>query len=271
MEFSIVDVFAEAPYHGNQLAVVRDAAALTTERMQAIARELNFSETTFVVEESNDRAKVRIFTPGEELPFAGHPTLGTAWVLAGGRGAYTLALGAGDVEVRFAEGIAWMTPPAATLGAPLSRGVAAEIVGLAEADLDPAIEPRTMRCGPEFTLVGVRSREALGRVEVVAETLARHGTKAFPFTVCSEPYTTDADFATRMHFFDGIGIREDPATGSASAAFAAYLADRGASGRFVLEQGFEVGRPSRIYLDIAATNAVGGKVRAVARGHLAED
>lgn len=267
-ELTLVDVFAEAPCEGNQLAVVRGAAGLAPARMQAIARELNFSETTFVVAEDGKRAEVRIFTPAEELPFAGHPTLGTAWVLARGRGAYTLGLGAGDVEVRFVDDVAWMTPPAATLGAPLARAVAAEIAGLGETDLDPAVDPALVRCGPAFALVPVRSPEALGRVRVASEALARHGLGAFPFTVCRGGYSADAHFAARMHFFDGTGIREDPATGSAASAFAAWLASRGEHGRFVLEQGFEIGRPSRLHLDVGAATAVGGKVQLVARGRL---
>ena len=98
MELTIVDVFAERPLAGNQLAVVRAAHTLSTEQMQDIAREMNFSETTFVLEETAERARVRIFTPDSELPFAGHPTLGTAWVLAGGQGHFTLDLDAGAVR-----------------------------------------------------------------------------------------------------------------------------------------------------------------------------
>ena len=92
MRLHIVDVFAETRYAGNQLAVVRDCAGLSGEAMQTIAREMNFSETTFVTAETPLRAKVRIFTPGEELPFAGHPTIGTAWVLGHTRPSFTLEL-----------------------------------------------------------------------------------------------------------------------------------------------------------------------------------
>ena len=117
MELTIVDVFAERPLAGNQLAVVADAGSLTDEAMQDIAREMNFSETTFVTSEADERANVRIFTPAWELPFAGHPTLGTAWVLSGGVGEYTLDLEAGAVPVEFTDGVGWMTPPPVTLGA----------------------------------------------------------------------------------------------------------------------------------------------------------
>ena len=122
MRCSIVDVFAERPLAGNQLAVVRDCAHLDSASMQAIAREMNFSETTFVLEEREGEARVRIFTPDRELPFAGHPTLGTSWVLGRDRGAYTLDLAARKrVPVTFeADGVVWMEPPAVDLGDPPS-------------------------------------------------------------------------------------------------------------------------------------------------------
>ena len=139
MRLHIVDVFAETRYAGNQLAVVRDCAALSAETMQTIAREMNFSETTFVTAESADRARVRIFTPGEELPFAGHPTIGTAWVLGHTRPSFTLELAVGNVEVNCdgAAGVAWMTPPKPTLGERFPADRAAKLLQLGVADLDP--------------------------------------------------------------------------------------------------------------------------------------
>ena len=128
---TIVDVFAERPLSGNQLAVVRGGAHLDTVTMQAIALEMNFSETTFVVEERSDEARARIFTPVRELPFAGHPTLGTAWGLRRDRDSYTLDLPAGRVPVTFeAGGIAWMQPPPVEPGAVLSSQSAAALLGL---------------------------------------------------------------------------------------------------------------------------------------------
>ena len=137
MRLYIVDVFAETRYAGNQLAVVRDCAGLSDDAMQMIAREMNFSETTFVVAESESRAKVRIFTPGNELPFAGHPTIGTAWVLGHQRASYVLELAVGDVEVRLdgAAGIAWMTPPKPMLGDRFPPDRAARLLGLVSTDL----------------------------------------------------------------------------------------------------------------------------------------
>ena len=274
MKLTIVDVFAEARYQGNQLAVVEEAADLTAVTMQDIAREMNFSETTFVTSttaaaRADGRAEVRIFTPGEELPFAGHPTLGTAWVLAGGTGTITLALAAGPVPVRFDGGVAWMTPPPATLGEVLEPERAAALIGLEAADLDPEVDAQVVQCGPVFPLVGVRSLEALARMHVDVAVQRELGIRGFPFAFCRGGYSADADFAARVLFFDGTGMREDPATGSANAAFAAFLRSRGVSGAKIVEQGFQVRRPSRIYLDIGDTLAVGGRVQPVATGRLA--
>lgn len=270
MRFSIVDVFAEAPYSGNQLAVVRDAARLHNETMQAIAREMNFSETTFVTRESPHRARVRIFTPGEELPFAGHPTLGTAWVLSQDERRVVVELDIGDVEVRIDGGTAWMSPPAGLIGDEIDWSDAAAMIGLEESDLDSGLGPCIIECGLRFALIGVDSIDALRRVRVDLEG----NSDLAPFVVCRHAgaagttYGPDADFAARMFFHDGSATREDPATGSANSAFAHYLRSRGQMGRFIVEQGFEIDRPSRIYLDVGDTIRVGGKVRGVVEGSL---
>jgi trans-2,3-dihydro-3-hydroxyanthranilate isomerase len=268
MKLTIVDVFAERRYQGNQLAVVEDTAGLDPAAMQAIALEMNFSETTFVGERGQSRAAVRIFTPGEELPFAGHPTLGTAWVLTGGRGSITLALAGGDVPVRFADGIGWLTPPPAEEGDAIAPDHAAALLGLEASLLDPAFDPRVVRCGPVFPIIGVASLAALKRVKVDLEVQRALGIPGFPFAFCRGGYSADADFAARLQFFDGQGMREDPATGSANAAFAHYLRARGESGARIVEQGFEIRRPSRIHLEIGTTLAVGGRVQPVAEGKL---
>ena len=170
MDCSIVDVFAEQPLAGNQLAVVRGCGHLDTATMQAIAREMNFSETTFVVEERSDEARVRIFTPARELPFAGHPTLGTAWVLGRDRGFYSLDLAAGRVRVTFeAGGIAWMQPPPVELGDTLGLRTAAALLGLAEADFESSYPCRFATIGPWFVLVGVKTLDALQRVKIHPE------------------------------------------------------------------------------------------------------
>lgn len=272
MRCHIVDVFAETRLAGNQLAVVRDAADLSTTEMQAIAREMNFSETTFVLSESETQARVRIFTPNRELPFAGHPTIGTAWVLRGQRDLFTLELDAGPVTVAFdVRGVAWMTPPPVDLGAGIARNVAAALVSLAPNDLHPEFEPRHATVGPHFALVGVKDLAILKAAvvnEVVRDELAEGGFLA-TFVFAPEAYSADADFAARM-FFAAAGAREDPATGSANAAFAAYLFARGESSEpnntIIVEQGFEVARPSRLYLEVGASIRVGGRVQPVLEG-----
>ena len=212
---------------------------------------MNFSETTFVLEERPGEARVRIFTPDRELPFAGHPTLGTAWVLGRDRGAYTLDLAGGRVPVNFeADGVVWMEPPAVDLGDSLPPHRAAALIGLHEFDLDDRFPSRFATVGPWFALIGVQTLEALRCIAVdpaVYEEVSEGGWLAvFAFT--DEPYHDDADFAARMLIpFDG--LREDPATGSANTAFAAHLRSLGIEGRFVVEQGFEIDRPSRLYLD----------------------
>jgi len=267
MDCTIVDVFAESSLSGNQLAVVRDAGHLDCATMQAIALETNFSETTFVTEELSGEARVRIFTPTRELPFAGHPTLGTAWVLGRGQDSYTLHLHAGRVHVTFeADGIAWMQPPPVEPGEVLSPQSAAALLGLSANDIDTSYPCRFATIGPCFALVGVKGLDALRRARVHSEVYDDLAGDDEPgvFVFTEGAYSDDAHFAARM--FHHRGLREDPATGSANTAFAAHLRSLGVRGRIVVEQGFEIGRPSRLYLDVADTIRVGGKVRPVLTG-----
>jgi len=272
MDLTIVDVFAERRYAGNQLAVVHDAAALSTEQMQDIAREMNFSETTFVLECDRTRARVRIFTPEWELPFAGHPTLGTAWVLAGGKGSYILDLQAGPVRVDFDGDMGWMTPPPVTLGALFDRDAAALLVGLSPSQLDAQFPVQLAEVGPKFVLIGVQDLAALRAAKLNASLHQQHldsgaGVQCV-FVFTRDAYAPDADFAARM-FFNSGGVREDPATGSANTAFAAYLAAlKGGEIAAVVDQGVEIKRPSRLYLRAGARLQVGGKVQLAVRGEL---
>lgn len=267
MDCTIVDVFAERPLSGNQLAVVRGAGHLDSATMQAIALETNFSETTFVIEERSDEARVRIFTPARELPFAGHPTLGTAWVLGRDRDSYSLDLAAGRVHVSFdAAGVAWMHPPPVEFGGALSTQSAAALLGLSPDDIDARHPCRFATIGPCFALVGVKGLDALRRARVrtdVYDRIAR-ADEFGVFVFAEGAYNDDAHYAARM-FHHG-GLREDPATGSANTAFAAHLRSLGVSARVVVEQGFEIGRRSRLYLDVGDTIRVGGKVRPVLTG-----
>lgn len=287
--FHIVDVFAESLYAGNTLAVVRDAADLDSETMQRIACEFGFSETTFVVSDpAADEVRVRIFTPGAELPFAGHPTLGTAWVirehLAAGRpAAVALALGVGRVPVDFeAEAggseVAWLTAPQITLGRTLARERIAPALGLAAGEIAADLPAQHMLAGVEFVHVPLVSRSAVAKARLDFSALAPLAAEGFPQTVYSfarEAETPGIDLRARMLLEDA-GLREDPATGSATACLGAYLLAHGSYGeRFALriEQGVEMGRPSLLRLEVtgpapAAKIRVGGRVLESARGEL---
>jgi trans-2,3-dihydro-3-hydroxyanthranilate isomerase len=274
MRLDIVDVFAEERYAGNQLAVVRGAAGLDGERMQAIAREMNYSETTFVTREDDGAADVRIFTPAQELPFAGHPTIGTAWVLGRQRPSYTLRLAAGDVTVRFdaRSGLCWMAPPEPSLNDGFAHERAARVIGLEPDDLDPALPPQFVAVGPEFVFIGVKDLATLRRAkldEPYHDAMLDEGLPAFAvFLFAPEAYSADADYSARL-FFRAPEVREDPATGSANSGLAAYLRHHlGAPVDVIVEQGFEIDRPSRLYLKAEEEILVGGKVQAVAEGTL---
>jgi trans-2,3-dihydro-3-hydroxyanthranilate isomerase len=272
LRLTIVDVFAETKLAGNQLAVVRDAARLSTERMQAIALEMNFSETTFVVSDHAGLAKVRIFTPGQELPFAGHPTLGTAWVLAGGRGEYTLDLAVGHVLVSFdANGTGWIAPPEPKMTGSISVTHAAQLLGLSEDRIDASLPIRLTELGPKFVLVPLVDAEALATAQLDLAVHRRLVADGVPigatFAFCFAPGKDGAGFRARM-FFEANGVlREDPATGSANACFAAYLREQGYK-RAIVDQGVEMGRPSRLYLEMDRQLRIGGKVQLVVEGRL---
>jgi trans-2,3-dihydro-3-hydroxyanthranilate isomerase len=262
LKLTIVDVFAERRYAGNQLAVVENAGRLDGATMQEVAREMNFSETTFVTERSAARATVRLFTPAAELPFAGHPTLGTAWVLAGGRGTITLDLAAGAVPVTFEREIGWMTPPRAVFRDGPARATAAALVGLPESALEPGFGVRVADIGPTFVLIGVRTLEHLREArlnEGAYATFAEGPAGAHGVFVFAERAYEGSDFGARM-FFEAGGVREDPATGSANTAFAAYLTALGRQGEVIVDQGVEMQRPSRLYLRLGESVQVGGKV-----------
>lgn len=270
MQLTIVDVFAERPLAGNQLAVVRQCAGLSDAAMQDIAREMNFSETTFVTREGDGEADVRIFTPEWELPFAGHPTVGTAWVLSGGTGNIVLHLEAGSVPVVFEEGVGWMTPPPVRLGETFDPAKSAQLIGLPVEALDDEFPIRFAEVGPRFILIGVRDLEALKAARLNGDLHQRYLDEGLGvqcvFVFTDDAYAPDADYASRMFFNTG-GVREDPATGSANTAFAAYLHDlKQTEFNAVVDQGVEMKRPSRLYLQVGATPKVGGKTQLVAEG-----
>ena len=262
LDYYVVDVFTETPLAGNPLAVVMNTAGLTTERMQAIAREFNLSETTFVerrvsaVEQAKG-VRVRIFTTQEELPFAGHPTLGTASVLKLFapetllRDTVKLALNVGPVPVQFfGEGLfGEMTQRDPEFGKELDPGEVARLIGLAAEDLSPSLPPQIVSTGNAFAIVALRSHETLARLNVNQREatlwLRERGARWFYVlgpTGCQSPA-----WRARMQFNGG----EDPATGSAAGCAIGYLVARGAvppGVRIALRQGVEIGRPSDLYL-----------------------
>ena len=272
--FSIVDVFAERLYAGNQLAVFTDAGALSADEMQLLARETNFSETTFVVDA---KPTVRIFTPKAEIPFAGHPTLGTAAVLMGDARSITLHFKVGPIRVERAGDLFWMRQNAPTFGRRVDAREIAAVLGLAPSDIHGVAEE--VSTGLPHLVVPVASLDALRRAKLDGprydKLIAGLDAKCiFPFAVgVSDPrnHVSVRQFAP---FYD---INEDPATGSGNGCLAAYLSRHKILGSDVVdvrsEQGAHLGRPSLLHLKARpGPNAievdVGGKVQRVAEGRL---
>jgi trans-2,3-dihydro-3-hydroxyanthranilate isomerase len=287
-----VDVFTDRPLTGNSLAVFLDGRGLGTEQMQALAREMNLSETTFVLPgdataEKSRGIRVRIFTVREELPFAGHPTLGTAFVLRGqtGAGEVLLDLKAGSVPVRFTQEnsqpvFGEMTQKNPEFGAIHNASDIARVTGLHPADFDDCAPIQTVSTGLPFTIVPLRSLQTLQQLRLdldgAAEYLARSGGNFFYF-VCRETVAPGARLHARMIFYNG----DDPATGSAAGCCAAWMVAHGVAQsdeRVVIEQGLEMHRPSSIFVRATRQNAghdnhivnvrVGGNCVEVLRGEV---
>jgi trans-2,3-dihydro-3-hydroxyanthranilate isomerase len=295
--FVTLDVFATQRHAGNPLAVVLDCEGLDTEAMQAIAREFNLSETVFVASpaDPNHRAALRIFTPRQELPFAGHPTVGTAVLLAlrdhaEGRGADIITLeekiGLMPCAVTVSDAIsgrAVFTLPKLPerLEQVIPIADLAMALGLNETDIGFEDHgPSVYSGGVPFTLVPVANRGAVAQARVAGEAFARifaFAPHANAYVYCRETTETGHHFHARM-FWPEAGVVEDPATGGAAAAFAgAVMAfDRPGDGehRFVIEQGYEMGRPSQITLELTVSGGVltsariGGSAVMVSEGAL---
>lgn len=276
LKYFVLDVFTDAPLKGNPLAVVMNTCGLATEEMQAIAREFNLSETTFVERraaevEREEGVRVRIFTTEEELPFAGHPTLGTASVLKRTApetvrdGVVTLQENVGLIPVRFeAEESLFgeMTQHDPEFGAVLDLGQVARLCGLSAADLDGDHPPQLVSTGNAFAIVLLRSVEALQRLRVRQDEatpwLRQRGGRWF-YAMAQD----GDDWRARMQFNGG----EDPATGSAAGCAIAYLAARGLARndeRVRVRQGVEIDRPSELFL--TASVAADGRVSRVRVG-----
>jgi trans-2,3-dihydro-3-hydroxyanthranilate isomerase len=281
------DVFSDTPFGGNQLAVFPDASGIPEHRLLDVTREFNYSETTFVYPPADPThtRRVRIFTPGSEVPFAGHPTVGTAHVLAaigeipliGETTPIVLEEGVGPVPVtiRAKDGV----PVFAQLSVaklpevgppPATRAAIAAVLGLdVAALLDEPWMPQALSCGLPFLFVPLRDLAAVGKARLrmdAWESTLKDAWASEVFVFARGGERPGSDFHARM-FAPALSVPEDPATGSANAAFAGYLAARDLRRdgqlKWRVEQGFEMGRPSM--LDVEA-DVVGGNVTAVRVG-----
>jgi trans-2,3-dihydro-3-hydroxyanthranilate isomerase len=288
LPFVQFDVFTSLPLQGNPLAVFTDGRGLNDEEMQAIAREMNLSETTFIFprDASTERkrgTRVRIFTVQEELPFAGHPTLGTAFALRGDSGAnqIRLDLNVGTIPVEFNESpgqpaFGEMTQTDPVFGQVHERQKISEVTGIPIEDIDAELPVQTVSTGVPFTILPIRTLEAIRRLQInqqrASEYLAASGGKFF-FCVVRETVDPAARLHARMLFYNG----EDPATGSASGCAAAWMVEHGVAEpdeQVLIEQGVEMKRTSRIFVRASRRNdrvvnvRVGGNVVEVLRGEL---
>ncbi len=294
--FHTVDVFTDRRFGGNPLAVVLGADALDSVRMQAIAREFGYSETTFVCRPANPAhsARVRIFTPANEVPFAGHPNVGTAFVLASQLPETATELlfeeTAGLVPVRLLRdsarnviGAELTAPEALSTGSQLAPALAATLAGLDATDIDTRLhEPIVASVGLPFLVVELKTRAALAKARPVKDAFERHLPKSetdaiYLYTRERAPSDGNVDITARM-FAPWDGVAEDPATGSAAGAAAALILTHeqrsGGLARLVFAQGIDMGRPSRLEIEVDMQGGrtervrVGGRCVSVMAGEL---
>jgi trans-2,3-dihydro-3-hydroxyanthranilate isomerase len=282
-----LDVFSDRPFGGNQLAVFLDGRGLTATDMQAIANEMNFSETTFVLpaERSDTDARLRVFTPSTELPIAGHPTIGSTFALARSgvialdRDQFVFGLGIGPVPVeldwRNGElGFVWMTQPLPTFSAPFDNlGCVAAALGVAESVVaDTRLPLEVVSCGVPFLMVPMTTRRAVDgatlNVTVYDQLIRSLPVEASGVFLFSNERGADKANAYSRMFAPQIGVLEDPATGVASGPLGCYLVRHNmvsaAAARSVLSlQGVKMGRPSQVHISIGVE---GGDIRSVRVG-----
>jgi trans-2,3-dihydro-3-hydroxyanthranilate isomerase len=286
--FYLVDVFAEEKYAGNQLAVVKDAGLLSSVRMLEIASEMHFSETTYILsgQQRNGGYDVRIFTPSMEVPFAGHPTLGTAYVIKHfvtneDVDSVVLNLKVGQIEVCFEKGrenqeIVWMKQMPPTFGKTFSDARLAAVLNLDETDFDGKYPIQEVSTGLPFIIVPLKTLDAVKRARINVDMLLELAKEAQAgiLVFCPETYKEENSLNVRV-FADLFGVPEDPATGSANGCLAGYLSHHCYFGsgkvNVRVEQGYEVRRPSLLLLKAESKDAkidvyVGGKVFLVASG-----
>ena len=288
LTFYIVDVFAEEKYTGNQLAVFRGGSELSVERMQKIAREMHFSETTFIISEEKREGgyDVRIFTPATEVPFAGHPTLGTAHIIRSEMALnapreIVLNLKVGPIPVTFEKEknstIGWMKQVEPEFGKNINANIIADVLRLNIDEFDQRFPIEEVSTGLPHIIVPLKTLISLQRAHVDREKYFAliENTWAKPiFIFCPESHQGLDNISVRM-FADCYGISEDPATGSGNGCLAAYLVKHRYWGKNEIdirsEQGYEINRPSLLYLKAQEINGkidvyVGGKSITIAKG-----
>jgi trans-2,3-dihydro-3-hydroxyanthranilate isomerase len=292
-----LDVFTDRRFEGNQLAVFPEPQGLTTEQMQSIAKEMAFSESTFIFPpERGGDVRMRIFTPGSELPMAGHPTIGSTFALAlegtiqRGREQFVFELGVGPTPVSLEwdeKGLsfAWMTQPLPTFGPVVSdRDAFAAAIGLSARELLQGLPVQRVSCGVPFLFVPLATRAAVDAVEIDRKALARSTGNAdlvdLPvFFFSPERVGTGTETVYSRMLAPGFGIAEDPATGAASGPLGSYLlhhklVTRDAARSMLSLQGAAMGRPSRVHISIDSDEdritrvRVGGVSVLVGRGEL---
>jgi len=291
--FYIVDVFADEKYAGNQLAVVRDAKQLSSTEMQKIAKEMHFSETSFILSDKKRQGgyDVRIFTPETELPFAGHPTLGTAYIIQQEIikkpvNKITLNLKVGQIPVTptyNAQGqpdILWMKQKQPTFGQTFKAETIAKVLNLTAADIEPAFPIQEVSTGIPAIIVPLKTLSAIKRAKINKDQyyqLIEHIESKGILIFSPETYHRQNHLNVRF-FADYYGVPEDPATGSANGCLTAYLIKHKYFNQrqinIRVEQGYEIGRPSLLLLKAQQDKQgkihvnVGGKVKPVAKGQL---
>ena len=292
--FYIVDVFAERPYAGNQLAVVLNAEGMSEETMQLVAAETNYSETAFVssMPAGDGAFRVRLFTPAREIAFAGHPLLGSGWVvrhhlLPDTSDHVTLRITNGNVSVTFepsADGreVAWFRAPPVSFGQICARERIALALGVSPEDIAAEAPVQQLSAGTSAMIVPVRDQKALRQSRLDLEAFAPLAAQGFPplvYLYCHETHDARNDLCARF-FFEAHGVREDPATGNGAAFLGAYLLEHRVFPRtdFALriEQGFEIRRPSLVLLRARIVGdsrevSVGGHVVPIVRGEICEN
>lgn len=284
LPFYIVDVFGLQKYSGNQLAVFTHATELEENEMQAIARELNFSETTFITKVNAEKKEisVRIFTPGTELPFAGHPTLGTAFIankviFSNDLKEITLNVKAGQIPVKLDGEVSWMKQIQPEFAVQLDPEDVAEMLNLAVNDIITDYPVEYVSTGIPFYIVPVKNLETLKKAEVNMQALKQHLGKyaSHEFMVFTTESYNETDNLSARVFVPNYGIIEDSATGSANGCLAAYIIKHKVLGKdkinISVAQGYEIKRPSRVLIKAELAEKlydirIGGSVVYIANG-----